>query len=898
MKKLLLPVLLLCATVGFLKAQVNETFEGAAASEPWAQFDGTYNGVVNNPAPNVINSSAKCGSYTKSGATGYSLFGAIRTTAINLTTNSKFTMQVYSTRKAKFILKLEGSKGAIESTKKIVVTGAWQEYTFDFSAAKTNDSLKKIFIFFDAGNDTSKGTFFFDNLKQLPADACAGTVPPTTQFLIDDFECQRNASYLNGWDSLTVIDNPDKTGANTSAKCGKYLDTKGEPYANLLHDNFDPLDLKVYNYFRIKVWAAKAGLLLLKLEDGGAAIEVPVQITQLNKWVEYGADFSDRAFIPLKKIVMFFNAGVDGVSGDTYYVDDIRMTEKPPLEDFEPAKLTWTATGANGTFAVAANPVAGNALNPSPNSGKYTKGTAAFSTLTANLPVGFKMDSLTPQLNMMVYAPTGSTKVTVQLVSALKGNISADAPIDSITKWTELKFDFTAAVNVNDISKINILFDGGVAASGAMYFFDNIRISKLTLNPCKDVVVNKFIMDDFECQRNGTVGGDADRLTAVKNPAQGTANPSALVGKYIDRDNDQYNALGYTSTTALDLSKYNQFSMKLWSPKIVPMTVKLEGGTSPGIEKPFTITKTGEWITYNVDFSDQKGKNHKNVVIFFNFAVSAPGETYYIDDIQWKSEPITGCVTDFETPTQFKYFANGALDGKFADIINNPKKGGINTSAKVMEFKRVAGAERFAGGFLDLPAPIRWTNAKIFVRAKMWTDHIGNFAVKLEGSAAGPNNIEVPVANKKVNEWEEITCDFTGKATGAENYTRLTMFVDLLIPADPTPVTNFFTAYLDDIVIGDGAGCGAVSGIFDPIKVEALSISPNPATNELSIRNTDKIRRLEVTNMMGQRLKTIVLVNSGIDYQTISLEGLSNGIYILSAFNETGLMGNTKFVKE
>ena len=106
MKKLLLPILLLMSSL--IMAQVNETFEGAAASEPWAQFDGTYNGVVNNLAPNVINSSAKCGSYTKSGATGYSLFGAIRTTAINLTTNSKFTMQVYSTRKAKFILKLEG----------------------------------------------------------------------------------------------------------------------------------------------------------------------------------------------------------------------------------------------------------------------------------------------------------------------------------------------------------------------------------------------------------------------------------------------------------------------------------------------------------------------------------------------------------------------------------------------------------------------------------------------------------------------------------------------------------------------------------------------------------------------------------------------------------------------
>ncbi len=898
MKKLLLIFCFFTAFGVSLKAQINETFETGTTPEPWAAVDGTYNGIVNNPAPNKVNSSAKCASYTKSGTTGFSLFWAVRSQQVDLKTSNKFTIQVYSTRRSKFILKMEGSKGAVEKTKNVVVTGQWQEYTFDFSAAKNTDSLKKVILFFDAGNDTSKGTFFFDNFKQLPADACAGVTPPTTQFLIDDFECQRNASYTGSWDSLSVIDNPDKSGVNTSAKVGKYLDPLGEPFGALIHDNFDPLDLKVYNYLRLKVWASKTGTLLLKLEDGGASSEVPVQVTEANKWVEYGADFSARAFTPLKKVVLFFNAGQDGKAGDVYYVDDITFTEQPALEDFEPTpRLTWTASGANGAFATATNPGA-SAINSTTNVGKYTKGSAAFSTLSANLPVGFKVDSTTPQLNLAVYAPTGAKKMTIQLVSAAQGNKNLDADIDSVGRWTEVKFDATSAVGLTDIGKINIIFDGGTAQSGAMYFFDNLKLSKLTLNPCKDVVANKNTLDDFECQRNGKVGADADRLTVVKNPAQGTANPSERVGRYADRDNDQFNALSYTSATALDLTRFNQLSFKIWSPKAVPMAIKLEGGTSPAVEKPFNITKASEWVTYQIDLSDQSTKNHKNIVIFFNFAVSAPGEVYFVDDVEWKSEPLTGCVVDFETPVEFKYFANGALDGKFAAIVNNPKKGGINNSAKVMEFKRVQGAERFAGGFIDLPAPMKWTNAKIVLRAKVLMDRIGNFAAKLEGSPNGPNNIEIPVVNKKVNEWEEITIDFTGKVTGNEGYKRLTLFFDLNIPADPTPVTNFFTSYLDELVVGDGAGCGVSTGIFDAIKVEKLSVYPNPATEELTIENASNLRRVELINLLGQTVKVINFGNNSVDNQTIRLEGLAKGIYILSGYDEKGLSATSKFVKE
>jgi Secretion system C-terminal sorting domain len=905
MKKLILPVLLLFIATHFLTAQINETFEtGGATPLAWTAADGTYLGVVNNPKPNIVNSSAKCAGYVKSNLAEYSLFIATMPTALNLTTNNKFTVQVNASRDkvGKFIFKLEGSKGSKEFTKNIVVTRAWQEYSFDFSSISANDSIKKILFFFDPGVKDSKDTFYFDNIKQLPADACAGTVPSTTLNLLDDFECQRNASYAGGWDSLTVVTNPNKTGINTSASVGRFRDQAGEgtEYGFLMHNNVDGIDLSKFPFLRVKVLAPKAGTLLLKLEGGSTSREVPTVITaaQVGQWIEATADFTPVQFAENPRLVMFFNAGVNGVAGDVYHIDDIRFTDVPPLESFEPQSLTWAPLSndatLHGSFVLADNPNTTGAINKSTKVGKYTKGTAAISTLTGSLPTGFKIDAASPQFNIQVYAPDAGKIVKVQLVSATQGNKEASATITAANTWETLNFDFSAAAGIADISQVNILFDAGTAANGKIYYFDNLNLSKLTINVCGTVTPNLNILDDFECQRNGKYAGTPP-LKVINNPFKNQQNGTDKVGEYTD-PLDEWSALTIDyGANAINLSRFNQLSIKIYSPKVVPLLFKLEGGTSPAVEYPIVnVSTANQWVTYNIDFSNQKGKNHKKISIFFNAGVAhTTTDLYYIDDVLWNSEPITGCALDLETPFSATYFANGDLDGKSVEVVDNPKKAGINTSAKVIKFDRRPGGAIFAGAFTDLPAPMKWTNTKYVIRTKVLMDHIGNFSPKVEAGSGGAGTAyEVSVANTKVNEWQEITADFSGKITSTDKYYRLTFFIDLLLPA----ATVSQVSYIDDFVIGDGAGCGT-TGIFEPITVERLSVYPNPATEELSIRNTEKVKRLEITNMMGQRVKIIVFTGT-FDNQTVSLNGLNRGLYTVSAFDEKGLIANSKFVKE
>ncbi|MBK8489372.1 MAG: T9SS type A sorting domain-containing protein [Saprospirales bacterium] len=283
------------------------------------------------------------------------------------------------------------------------------------------------------------------------------------------------------------------------------------------------------------------------------------------------------------------------------------------------------------------------------------------------------------------------------------------------------------------------------------------------------------------------------------------------------------------------------------------------------------------------------------MVIFFDGGVSDPDpHTYFVDNIRWRRSSYNGCVDDHETTnttiSNWKYFANGHIEATgypFA-ILDNPNPSGINTSSKVGEFIKAGDGDPWAGMFADLDAPIDFKGNKT-MRAKVHMNHIGNFALKLENSAIGEPNIEVPVPNTKTNEWEEITVEFP-TATDDAQYRRLTLFFDLLINATGEDVTSYF----DDIVIGDGE-CLTVSA-FERPQVEYFRIAPNPASSFVRIENAEMVENLVVLDATGrpvQQLRTY-----GEQDVEVDIANLPPGMYILVGYNPNGaLVANGKFVK-
>jgi len=896
--KLSISITFLWLLLGWTNANaqtVYANFESAGLN--FLGLDGVLTAPVPNPAPNKINSSANCAKYVKSNKHAYSLILADKGSSFDLSTNNQFQIDIYTSAPTQVLFKLEGTGGGFEIIKNIAVADAWQTYTFDFSAQATNTGLSKIVMFLDPGVETSEDTYYFDNVRAI-ANPCVGVARNAN--MLDDFECNRNATYSNGWDSLSVVNNPDING-NASAKVGKFKDPAGAgtEYSNLLIDFQNPVDLSKTGWFSCKVWSPKAGTLLLKLEGGpNPALEKAFEVKNTNKWEEYFVDFSSQIGKGHRKFVMFFNAGQNGAPGDTYYIDDIQLGTTPAIEDFQSGpKLGWQALDQNkpihGEFqGPIDNPKPGGS-NTSTKVGCYTKGSSAFSTLQGISLTKFTLSGLS-QFNLDVLSPAAGGKVVLRLNSPTQGNKDAEATITTPGAWETLKFDFSAFTGIADFSEIRVLFGQGTAAAGQVWYFDNLLQSVVTINPCAAVVPVPNTIDDFECQRNYAFGAGGDKLTVINNPQLTTANGSLKVGEYKDPANEPWVALCAEFPNGIDLSLYNHFTLQAFGPAKVPVLFKLEGGTSPAKEIWDTLRTANAWYKFDVDFSAFAGQNHKRVCMFFNGGTSNPETTYLIDNIKWSRGAYTGCASDYETAassiTTFKYFANGALEasGYQFEVVDNPNPAGINTSKKVGKFIKAGDALPFAGMFGDLEAPIDFKGKKT-IKAKVWMNHIGNFTVKLEGSQTGANAIEVIVPNTKTNQWEELTFNFAVAPDNAE-YKRLTVFFDLGIDATGANVTSYF----DDIVIGNGA-CNTV-GTFAP-QVPTIAVSPNPVLSQLQVANLEGFDRLELANLLGQRVVTTQTL--GNDRMDIDMSKLPAGVYILSGYDRNGaLIGNVKLVKQ
>ncbi len=128
-----------------------------------------------------------------------------------------------------------------------------------------------------------------------------------------------------GGSSVAVIDNPDKSGINTS---NRVIETVhgNETWAGFFVDLKDKFDFTTDKNIAVKVWAPTTGTLRIKLEDkanSASFIEKDVSVTTANAWEEVSIDFSDATANTFNRLVLFPGWGV--ANAGTFYVDDIEQ---------------------------------------------------------------------------------------------------------------------------------------------------------------------------------------------------------------------------------------------------------------------------------------------------------------------------------------------------------------------------------------------------------------------------------------------------------------------------------------------------------------------------------------------------------------------------------------------
>jgi hypothetical protein len=307
------------------------TFESTTTNYNWFGFDGGDVTIQNNPNAGGINNSAKVAKMVKNA--GQPWGGSFLTLSgpINFSANKIFRMKVYSPRAgAKVLLKVENSSNpGLNFEKETVVSMAnnWEDLVFDFTGINTANAYDRIVLIFDLGtpgDGSSNFTFFFDDIR------LTNTAPVSIPL---NFEYPVSYDWF-GFDGgdMTVINNPQSGGINTSAKVARMVKNAGQPWGGSFLTLSEPIPFSLSKTFRMKVYSPRAGAkVLLKVENSsnpGINFEREVTIGAANAWTDLTFDFSAiNTANSYDRVVLIFDLGTpgDGSSNFTFLVDDIRL---------------------------------------------------------------------------------------------------------------------------------------------------------------------------------------------------------------------------------------------------------------------------------------------------------------------------------------------------------------------------------------------------------------------------------------------------------------------------------------------------------------------------------------------------------------------------------------------
>jgi hypothetical protein len=123
----------------------------------------------------------------------------------------------------------------------------------------------------------------------------------------------------------------------------------------------------------------------------------------------------------------------------------------------------------------------------------------------------------------------------------------------------------------------------------------------------------------------------------------------------------------------------------------------------------------------------------------------------------------------------------------------NPVMGGINTSTTAAQFTALASGQPWALCFSDDIDDFQFTATNSIVKIMVYKPRLSNVAVKFEG---GSTPVEIQVPNTLINQWEELTFDFSGSI--GNSYSRIVIIPDFLAR------TQDYQIYFDNIRVPEG----------------------------------------------------------------------------------------------
>lgn len=486
MKKILTSLTLLLLATAVFAQQLPVDFESTTITYTFNDFAGGVATVIDNPQSSGINTSSKVGQMVKFAGEVFGGSTLPLDGIIDFGGNNAIKMKVLANRVgASILLKLEGPGGTTTGDLFATTTVAnqWEEVTFSL-AGLTSVEYNTVVIIYELGTVGDGGpdfTFWFDDIELTTAAA-------GVQLPIDFESTTLNYAWTDfGGGAASVINNPQSSGINTSAKVGQMVKFAGEVFGGSTLALGGAIDFGANNGFKMKVFANRTDApVLLKLEGPGAPAEISASTTVANQWEELTFNFAGLTGGVFNKITLIYDLGVAGDGGPdfTLLFDDIELTTivggvQLPVT-FESTTLTynWSDFGG-GVATVIDNPVA-SGINTSAKVTQMVKFAGEVfggSKLNLGGPIDFGTSTA---INMKVYANRVGANVLLKLEGP-NGVSTGDiiVPTTVANAWEELTFDVSGATG-NVYNAVTIIYELGTVGDGGADFtilLDDIKLA-------------------------------------------------------------------------------------------------------------------------------------------------------------------------------------------------------------------------------------------------------------------------------------------------------------------------------------------------------------------------------------------------------------------------------------
>lgn len=508
------------------------------------------------------------------------------------------------------------------------------------------------------------------------------------------------------------------------------------------------------------------------------------------------------------EIMLSVSDGTD-MTTETFTITVAEAVVEKEVIDFQAAPDSYVFNNFNGGISTVIDNPSVSGINVSSQVVQMQKFAGeVWGGSTVTLPNPMTLEAADNTFTMKVHSDR-----SVAVLFKLEGINKELSVTHTGNGWEELTFDFPDDV-IGALTAVTVIFDLGTMGDADnnpdnwTFHYDDIA-----LPASKDGggggETGETLTTDFESTPDSYAFSDFNggAASVLANPDSSGINTSSQVGQMVKSAGETWGGSTLTFSTPVAIPANSMVKMKVWSSRAVPVLVKFDDMNA---ERTANHTGSG-WEELNFDFTGNSSTSETRLTLIFDNGVMGDADndadnwTFYFDDFTTPlgEEETGGDFVVVGTPYDFEAtgFGSGFTWAVFEnednlplEFVANPSSSSVNNSATVAMFTAKQAGQPWAGtettSANTTPFTMDATNS--IVKIMVYKSVISDVALKFSvGAAAQP---EIKVANTKINEWEELTFDFSSRIGLAETIgiDSVIVFPDFNLDGRSSDTVNYF----------------------------------------------------------------------------------------------------------